>query len=102
MTPRKPTDPTAETVGASNPTDLQSVKERYRRIVAALNSTPASFIVRSKEGLAMYRGLESHSANGRTSDLVREGRIASARQARRAHQPAEEAPTVSPNEPQLD
>lgn len=54
-------------------TEWHRVKRQHQAIVESLNETPVSFTARSAEGLAMYRGIESHAINGSTRALAELG-----------------------------
>jgi hypothetical protein len=56
-----------------DPTEWDRVKREHAEIVSSLNETPASFTARSAEGLPMYKGLQSHSVNGRMATLAESG-----------------------------
>jgi hypothetical protein len=56
--------------GGSN---WERVEEEYRRIVKALNRSRVSFTARSAEGITLYGGMDSHSANGDMRKLAKVG-----------------------------
>jgi hypothetical protein len=66
------------------PTEWHRVKEQHQEIVDSLNQTAVSFTARSAEGLAMYKGLESHTVNGHTRPLAKQGHISIATRVRAA------------------
>jgi hypothetical protein len=49
------------------------VEDEYRSLVETLNEERVSFTGRSAEGIALYGGLKSHTANGNMSDLAEQG-----------------------------
>jgi hypothetical protein len=80
-TPEHASASALEEAGAGK-TEWDRVKREHAAIVTTLNETPASFTARSAEGLAMYKGLESHSGNGRINELAKQGYLTMAERAR--------------------
>lgn len=73
-----PTPEVEDTAPVSSPSGnpVKRVRREHRAIIAALNSKPVSFVVRSAEGIPMYRGIESHSNNGNMPEIARAGHAA--------------------------
>ncbi len=55
---------------------VKKVRSEHQAIIKALNSKPVSFVVRSAEGIPMYRGIESHSNNGNMPEIAKAGHAA--------------------------
>ena len=51
----------------------KQVEDEYQRVIEALNRDRVSFTVRSAEGITLYGGLDTHSANGNMRRLANIG-----------------------------
>jgi hypothetical protein len=69
------------------PDNWRQVEAEYEKVVTALNDQAVSATIRSAEGVALYRGIDSHNANGGMRQLAEAGHEGLLRRIREMAQP---------------